>query len=134
MSRFQSIYRGVIPALVFSQICEPKIRSSRQEHGYIVTEARNAGEPKMAKDEKAADQAGGIAEQAMEQARRAADTYCDFVKQAIAATPSGGNEFAERIKGYAEKNITSSDHRQLIAWCDAALPISTPENEGDNHA
>jgi type II secretory pathway pseudopilin PulG len=88
----------------------------------------------MAKDEKAADQAGGIAEQAMEQARRAGDTYCDFVKQAIAATPSGGNEFAERIKGYAEKNITSSDHRQLIAWCDAALPISTPENEGDNHA
>jgi hypothetical protein len=115
MSRFQSIYRGVIPALVFSQICEPKIRSSRQEHGYIVTEARNAGEPEMAKDEKAADQTGGIAEQAMEQARRAADTYCDFVKQAIAATPSGGNEFAERIKGYAEKNITMTQEylRQL---------------------
>jgi len=44
----------------------------------------------------------------MEQARRAADTYCDYVKQAIAATRSGGNEFAERIKGYAEKNITAT--------------------------
>ena len=60
----------------------------------------------MAKDQKAADQASGIAEQAMEQARRAADTYCDFVKQAIAAMSSGGSEFAERIKGYAESNIT----------------------------
>ena len=51
----------------------------------------------------------------MEQARRAADTYCDFVKQAIAATPSGGNEFAERIKGYAENNITMTQEylRQL---------------------
>jgi len=69
----------------------------------------------MAKYEKAADEPGGIAEQAMEQARRAADTYCDFVKQAIAATPSGGNEFAERIKGYAEKNITMTQEylRQL---------------------
>jgi hypothetical protein len=69
----------------------------------------------MANDEKAADQPGGIAEQAMEQARRAADTYCDFVKQAISATPSGGNEFAERIKGYAEKNITMTQEylRQL---------------------
>ena len=84
----------------------------------------------MAKDQKAADQASGIAEQAMEQARRAADTYCDFVKQTIAATPSGGNEFAERIKGYAEKNITVTQEylRQLSQpeifriWC-ASKPI-----------
>jgi Phasin protein len=69
----------------------------------------------MAKDEKAANPPSGIAEEAMEHARRAADTYCDFVKQAIAATPSGGNEFAERIKGYAEKNITMTQEylRQL---------------------
>jgi hypothetical protein len=69
----------------------------------------------VAKEQKAADQPGGIAEQAMEQARRSADTYCDYVKQAIAATPSGGNEFAERIKGYAEKNITMTQEylRQL---------------------
>jgi hypothetical protein len=60
----------------------------------------------MAKDQKSADQASGIAEQAMEQARRAADTYFDYVKQAISATPSGGNEFAERLKECAERNIT----------------------------
>ena len=69
----------------------------------------------MAKEQKPTQQLDGIAEQAMEQARRAADTYCDYVKQAIAATPSGGNEFAERIKGYAEKNITMTQEylRQL---------------------
>jgi hypothetical protein len=69
----------------------------------------------MAKDQKPTDQFSGIAEQAMEQARRAADTYFDYVKQAISATPSGGNEFAERIKGYAEKNISMTQEylRQL---------------------
>ena len=30
----------------------------------------------------------------------------DYVKQAISATPSGGNEFAERLKECAERNIT----------------------------
>jgi hypothetical protein len=69
----------------------------------------------MVKEQKPSDQFSGIAEQAMEQARRAADTYFDYVKQAISATPSGGNEFAERIKGYAEKNITMTQDylRQL---------------------
>jgi hypothetical protein len=69
----------------------------------------------MAKEQQPSDQFSGIAEQAMEQARRAADTYFDYVKQAISVTPSGGNEFAERIKGYAEKNITMTQEylRQL---------------------
>ena len=48
----------------------------------------------MAKEQKPTEQLGGVAEQAMEQARRAADIYFDYVKQAISATPSGGNEFA----------------------------------------
>ena len=69
----------------------------------------------MAREQQPSDQFSGIAEQAMEQARRAADTYFDYVKQAISATPSGGNEFAEKIKGYAEKNITMTQEylRQL---------------------
>ena len=109
-----TIYRGVIRAPVSSRVCERKFRSSEQKHGYIAADARKAGE-RHGKGEKAADQPGGIAEQAMEQARRAADSYCDYVKQAIAATPSGGNEFAETIKGYAEKNITMTQEylRQL---------------------
>ena len=62
----------------------------------------------MAKEQTPVDQRSGIAEQAMEQARRAADIYFDYVKQAISATPSGGNEFAESLKEYAEKNITAT--------------------------
>ena len=62
----------------------------------------------MAKEQKPTEQLGEIAEQAMEQARRAADIYFDYVKQAISATPSGGNEFAESLKECAEKNITAS--------------------------
>ena len=62
----------------------------------------------MAKEQKPSDQFSGIAEQAMEQARRAGDIYFDYIKQAIAATPSAGNEFAEKLKEYAEKNITAT--------------------------
>jgi hypothetical protein len=69
---------------------------------------RAAGEKEMAKEQKPSDQISGIAEQAMEQARRAADTYFDYVKQAISATHSGGNEFAETLKEFAQKNITAT--------------------------
>jgi hypothetical protein len=62
----------------------------------------------MAKEQEPRDQIGGIAEQAIEQARRAADTYFDYVKQAISATPSGGNEFAETLKECAQTNITAT--------------------------
>ena len=62
----------------------------------------------MAKEQKPTEQLDGIAEQAMEQARHAADIYFDYVKQAISATPSGGNEFAENLKECAEKNITAT--------------------------
>ena len=69
----------------------------------------------MAKEQKSADQPSGAAEQAMAQARSAADIYFEYVKQAISATPSGGNEFTERIKECAEKNITMTQEylRQL---------------------
>jgi hypothetical protein len=62
----------------------------------------------MTKEQKSTDQPSGIAEQAMEQARSAADIYFEYVKQAISATPSGGNEFAEALKECAEKNITAT--------------------------
>jgi hypothetical protein len=60
----------------------------------------------MAREQKSTDHVSGVAEQAMEQARSAADIYFEYVKQAISVTPSGGSEFAERIKECAEKNIT----------------------------
>ena len=59
----------------------------------------------MAKD---TDHLSGVAEQAMEQARSAADIYFEYVKQAISATPLGGNEFAEPLKECAQKNITAT--------------------------
>jgi hypothetical protein len=64
----------------------------------------------MAKQQKPTEQLSGIAGQAMEQARGAADVYFEYLKKAIADTPSGGNEFAEKLKGYAEKNITMTQN------------------------
>jgi hypothetical protein len=69
---------------------------------------RAAGEKEMAKEQKSTDHVSGVAEQAMEQARSAADIYFEYVKQAISATPSGGNEFAEALKECAQKNITAT--------------------------
>jgi phosphosulfolactate synthase (CoM biosynthesis protein A) len=85
-------------------------KQEKSARRYVCGRPRRAQQEKieMAKDQKAADQPGGIAEQAMEQARRAADIYFDYVKQAISATPSGGNEFAESLKECAEKNITAT--------------------------
>ena len=40
----------------------------------------------------------------------AAHVYFEYVKKAIAATPSGGNAFAEKLKGYAEKDITMTQN------------------------
>jgi len=62
----------------------------------------------MAKEQKPVDQRSGTAEQAMEQACGAADIYFEYLKKAIAATPSGGNEFAERLKECAETNVTAT--------------------------
>jgi hypothetical protein len=69
----------------------------------------------MEKEQELAEQPSGIAERAMEQARGGADMYFNFLKRAIADTPSGGNEFAESLKGYAETSITTTQEylRQL---------------------
>ena len=47
-------------------------------------------------------------EQTKEQALGAVDTYFDYLKKTISSTPSGGTEFGEKTKSYAEKNITAS--------------------------
>jgi hypothetical protein len=52
----------------------------------------------MAKDRKHAEELSGLAEQTMEQARTAVDTYFDYLKKAISSTPSGGTEFGEKLK------------------------------------
>jgi hypothetical protein len=69
----------------------------------------------MAKDRKPAEELSGFAEQTMEQARTAVDTYFDYLKKAISSTPSGGTEFGEKLKSYAEANLATTHEfvRQL---------------------
>jgi hypothetical protein len=47
-------------------------------------------------------------EQTKEQAPGAADTYFDFLKKTISSSPTGGTEFGEKLKNYAERNITAT--------------------------
>ena len=47
------------------------------------------------------------AKQVMAQAYGAMDGYFDNLKKTIASAPSGGTEFGEKIKSYAEKNTTA---------------------------
>ncbi len=62
----------------------------------------------MAKDRKPAEEVSGFAEQTMAQARTAVDTYFDYLKQAVSSTPSGGTEFGEKLKTYAEANLATT--------------------------
>jgi hypothetical protein len=63
----------------------------------------------MAKEpKKPVEELSGIAEQTMEQARGAVDVYFDYLKQAISSTPSGGTELGEKLKSYAEKNVSTT--------------------------
>jgi hypothetical protein len=69
----------------------------------------------MAKDRKPAEELSAFANQGMEQARNAVDTYFDYLKRAISSTPSGGTEFGEKLKRYAEANLATTQDfvRQL---------------------
>ena len=48
-------------------------------------------------------QAKQAVEETKEQALGAADTYFDFLYKTVASFPSGGTDFGEKLKGYAEK-------------------------------
>ena len=39
---------------------------------------------------------------------RAVDTYFDYLRKAISSTPSGGTEFGEKLKSYAEANLSTT--------------------------
>ncbi len=61
----------------------------------------------MAKDQKPAEELSAIAEQTKEQALAATDTYFNFLKKTISSYPSGGTQFGDNLKTYAEKNIAA---------------------------
>ena len=47
-------------------------------------------------------QAKQAVEETKEQALGAADTYFDFLNKTVASFPSGGTDFGEKLKSYAE--------------------------------
>ena len=51
---------------------------------------------------------GAMAEQTMEQARRAIDEYFSFLLKTISSYPTGGTEFGEKVKSYAESNLAAT--------------------------
>jgi hypothetical protein len=46
--------------------------------------------------------------QTMPHAYSAMDYYFDHLKKTVASAPSGGSEFGEKVKVYAEKNIAAT--------------------------
>jgi hypothetical protein len=62
----------------------------------------------MAKDQKPAEELSGIVKQSIEQARGAVDIYFDTFKKTVSSYPTGGTEFGERLKSYAERNVSTT--------------------------
>ena len=53
-------------------------------------------------------QAKQAVEETKEQALGAADTYFGFLNKTVASFPSGGTDFGEKLKSYAERNIAAT--------------------------
>jgi hypothetical protein len=62
----------------------------------------------MTSNQKPLEDFSAMAEQTMQQARGAVDNYFGFLQKTISSYPSGGTEFGEKIKNYAEKNIAAT--------------------------
>jgi hypothetical protein len=62
----------------------------------------------MAKDQKPVADLSAATKQTMEQMSGAVDTYFDYLRKTISSAPSGGTEFGEKVKDYAEKNISAT--------------------------
>ena len=62
----------------------------------------------MAKDKTRGEELGAIDKQTMAHAYSAMDYYFDHLKKTVASASSGGTEFGEKVKVYAEKNISAT--------------------------
>ena len=62
----------------------------------------------MASNQKPMDEMNAFARQMMQQTLQAVDEYFDFVKKAISSSPTGGTELGEKVKNYAETNVTAT--------------------------
>jgi hypothetical protein len=69
----------------------------------------------MAKDRKPPEELSAFANQGMSKHARRWTPIFDYLKKAISSTPSGGTEFGEKLKSYAEANLATTHEfvRQL---------------------
>jgi hypothetical protein len=54
------------------------------------------------------DEFAAIRKQGMARAYSAMDYYFDHLKESVASAPAGGTEFSEKVKAYAEQNISAT--------------------------
>lgn len=59
-------------------------------------------------DQKPLEELNAMAKQTMEQAHGAVDNYFSFLQKTVSSFPSGGTDFGEKLKDYAEKNIAAT--------------------------
>jgi hypothetical protein len=59
----------------------------------------------MAKEKSKGEESSTIGKQNMVHAYSAMDYYFDHLRKTVASAPSGGTEFGEKVKAYAEQNI-----------------------------
>jgi hypothetical protein len=62
----------------------------------------------MAKEKTKGEEFSAIGKQTMAHAYSAMDYYFDHLKKTVASVPSGGTEFGEKVKAYAEKNVAAT--------------------------
>jgi hypothetical protein len=62
----------------------------------------------MAKEKMKSEQLSALGKQTTAQAYSAMDYYFDHLKKTVASAPSGGTEFGEKVKAYAEQNISAT--------------------------
>jgi hypothetical protein len=65
-------------------------------------------EKTMAKGKSEGGEFSAIGKQSMAHAYSAMDYYFDHLKKTVASAPAGGSEFGEKVKLYAEKNISAT--------------------------
>ncbi len=91
----------------------PRIGTPNLPHAveYPVLPAEKA----MMTEKPRGDEPGAFGKQNMSHPYSAMDYYFDHLKKTVASAPTGGTEFGEKVKVYAEKNIAATQEfvRQL---------------------
>jgi len=54
------------------------------------------------------DELNAMGRQTMARAYSAMDYYFDHLKESVASAPTGGTEFGEKVKAYAEQNLSAT--------------------------